>query len=175
MLNLMLNGTSAFVSTIHACCSTLPPSHWLSTHSTLSHSLQGATYCGPCRSPLFVSSVIGWDELRLCQCLYHLLLNRVQEEGGKRWGGRKELGPLIRLRRRPLSQYSLYRKHQRGSAWHTGKVIMPAGVSLKWTNHCFTWLNIDVHNSTKKWEADFNHFISKDQSIITFDYNILQH
>lgn len=100
----------------------------------------------------FCSNWMRWAEL--CQCPHHLLLGRVQEEGGEGYGegkkGARENGvlpppaTLIRQRRRPLSQYSQKRQHQGGSVWHTGKVIMTVGVSLEWTNHCFTWLNGDV-------------------------------
>lgn len=103
------------------------------------------------RALSFVSAVIGWDEL---SCVSVPITSSSEgcgkrEVPGRRRGRKVEremcllLLPeiLISLRRRPLSQYSRNKQHQRGSVWHTGKVILTAGVSLEWTNHCFTWLN----------------------------------
>lgn len=105
----------------------------------------------------FSSNWMRWAEL--CQCPHHLLLSRVQEEGGsgesEEEGGRKERGRTELSRCQGLwlgregSHYpSIVRTGntggRRGSVWHTGKVIMTVGVSLGWTNHCFTWLNGDV-------------------------------
>lgn len=147
---------------------------WLYNISLLSYSLPPLQARSPPSSlPLPLGCYISWsvEELslcfcsnwmrwaELCQCPHHLLLSRVQEEGGsgggagsgretepEKKGARKNgalplPGALIRQRRRPLSQYSQNRQHQGGSVWHTGKVIMTVGVSLEWTNHCFTWLN----------------------------------
>lgn len=61
----VLNGTSAFVTKIYiyipVVLLSLPPTHALSSFHLLlySHSPRGAPYCGPGRSALFVSSVIG--------------------------------------------------------------------------------------------------------------------
>lgn len=104
---------------------------------------------------LCFSAVIGWDEL---SCVSVPITSssagcRKREGAGSRRGKERSdgkdgvlllPGTLIRLRRRPLSQYSQNRQHQRGSVWHTGKVIMTVGVSLEWTNHRFTRLNGDV-------------------------------
>lgn len=141
-------------------CPSLPPSSVYDSFIPLlySHSLWGATYRGPGKSTLFVSAVIGWDEL---SCVSVPITsssagcrkregersrrNTERERKGARGNGVLPLpGTLIRQRRRPLSQYSQNRQHQGGSVWHTGKVIMTVGVSLEWTNHCFTWLNGDV-------------------------------
>lgn len=103
------------------------------------------------KSTLFVSVVIGWDELsRVSVPITSSSAGCRKREGERERKGAKENGvlpppgALIRQRRRPLSQYSQYRQHQGGSVWHTGKVIMTAGVSLERTNHYFTWLNGDV-------------------------------
>lgn len=103
------------------------------------------------RALSFVSAVIGWDEL---SCVSVPITSSSEGCGKREVPGRRrgrkverEMGVLllpeilISLRRRPLSQYSRNEQHQRGSVWHTGKVILTAGVSLEWTNHCFTWLN----------------------------------
>lgn len=151
--------SSFFVSRICACVilpSCLCPSHPLLLRPPPLHTLPLGRYISWSReehSLCFCSNWMRWAEL--CQCPYHLLLRqgagrgryqRVEEEERGRkveWAKGVLLLPeiLIRLRRWPLSQYSQNRQDQRGSVWHTGNVIVTVGVSLEWTNHCFTWLN----------------------------------
>lgn len=113
-------------------------------------------------SLFFCSNWMRWAEP--CQCPHHLLLSRVQEEGGRRGAKTVRKGGaesslhhgLIRQRRRPLSLYSQSRQHQRRSVWHAAKVITTLGVSLEGTNHCFTWLNGAVQR---------RHRLSREQSL----------
>lgn len=120
----------------------------------------------------FCGNWMRWAELRWCPS--HLLPQQGAVRGvwvvGGWWLGERRArnGSLSlslwlartlirrrRRRRRLLSPYSRNRQHQRGSVWHTGKVITTAALSLGRTNGCFTWLNGDVQrrDRNKVWEG----------------------